>query len=86
MQSSNTSAASGSRKGKKIGVNSASVCRRKCGPEGNRYGGSRRMSSGKKPNSSKENSKPAKKTKRTRNQMDNVYANQQNGKSHGDGH
>jgi hypothetical protein len=74
----------GKRNGKKIGVNSTSICRRKTGSDGTRYGGSRRLSSGKKPKSN-ENAKPAKK-KRTRNLMENVYANQQNGKSHGDGH
>jgi hypothetical protein len=75
---------SGKRSGKKIAVNSTSICRRTTGSDGTRYGGSRRLSSGKKPKS-KENAKPSKK-KRTRNLMENIYANQQNGKSHGDGH
>jgi len=78
-----TSVTTAVRRGKKIGVNSTSICRRVSKSDGTRYGGSRRLSSGRKPSNDENLSGPPKPKKRRRCLAENIYLNQPNGKPHG---
>jgi len=82
-----TSVTTAVRRGKKIAVNSTSICRRVSKSDGTRYGGSSRLSSGRKPGNNDENlSGPPRPKKRRRCLAENIYLNQPNGKPHGSRH